>query len=140
MEVRWNSTYIMLKYLFPYRIPFTTFIHANYPRAKGDQFVLTDWVIGEEVLKFLELFYYSTVVLSGVYYPTSPLMLHYLVKIAKHLKNYANDTHIRPIIQPIIDNYNKYCRNIPLLYSFAFILDRRAKMKGFSRVLRRYVP
>ena len=26
---------------------------------------------------------------------------------------------------------------IPLLYSFAFILDPRAKMKGFTRVLRR---
>ena len=138
MEVRWNSTYLMLKHLFPHRTPFTTFIHANYPRVEGTQFILTDdhWVVGE-VHKFLELFYYSTVALSGVYYPTSPLMLHYLVKIAKHLKNYANDTHIRPIIQPIIDKYNKYCRNIPLLYSFSFILDPRAKMKGFSRMLRR---
>jgi hypothetical protein len=39
------------------------------------------------------------------------------------------------VIQPMIDKYNKYWRNIPLLYSFAFILDPRAKMKGFSRVL-----
>ena len=139
MEVRWNSTYLMLKHLFPHRIPFTTFIHANYPRAEGDQFILTDehWVIGDKVLKFLELFYDSTVALSGVYYPTSPLMLHFLVKIAIHLKNYANDTHIRGVIQPMIDKYNKYWRNIPLLCSFAFILDPRAKMKGFSRVLRR---
>jgi hypothetical protein len=37
----------------------------------------------------------------------------------------------------MIDKYNKYWRNIPLLYSFAFILDPRAKMKGFSRVLRK---
>ena len=37
----------------------------------------------------------------------------------------------------MIDKYNKYWRDIPLLYSFAFILDLRAKMKGFSRVLRR---
>jgi hypothetical protein len=129
----------MLKHLFPHRIPFTTFIHGNYLRAEGDQFILTDdhWVIGDKVLKFLELFYDSTVALSGVYYPTSPLMLHFLVKIAIHLKNNANDTHIRGVIQPMIDKYNKYWRNIPLLYSFAFILDPRAKMKGFSRVLRR---
>jgi hypothetical protein len=37
----------------------------------------------------------------------------------------------------MIDKYNKYWRDIPLLYSFAFILDPRAKMKGFTRVLRR---
>jgi hypothetical protein len=37
----------------------------------------------------------------------------------------------------MIDKYNKYWWDIPLLYSFAFILDPRAKMKGFNRVLRR---
>jgi hypothetical protein len=37
----------------------------------------------------------------------------------------------------MIDKYNKYWRDISLLYSFAFILDPRAKMKGFTRVLRR---
>jgi len=37
----------------------------------------------------------------------------------------------------MIDKYNKYWRDIPLLYSFAFIMDPRAKMKGFTRVLRR---
>ncbi|XP_039841151.1 zinc finger BED domain-containing protein RICESLEEPER 2-like [Panicum virgatum] len=90
---------------------FTTFIQAQYPR--------------------------SEVTLSGVYYPTSPLMIHYLVKIDLHLKNYANNIHIRSVVQPMIDKYNKYWRDIPLLYSFAFILDPRAKMKGFTRVLRR---
>ena len=64
-------------------------------------------------------------------------MIHYLVKIAIHLKKYANDSHIRPVVQPMIDKYNKYWRDIPLPYSFAFILDPRAKMKGFNRVLRR---
>jgi hypothetical protein len=65
-------------------------------------------------------------------------MIHYLIKIAIHLKNYGNDTHLRPVVQPMIDKYNKYWRGIPLLYSFSFILDPRAKMKGFSRVLRRF--
>ena len=57
---------------------------------------------------FLELFYDATVALSGVYYHTSPLMLHYLVKIAIHLKNYSNDIHLRNVIQPRIEKYNKY--------------------------------
>jgi hypothetical protein len=115
-------------------------MHAHYPRTEGGQLLLTyeHWAIAEKVLTFLELFYDdSTVALSRAYYPTSPLMIHYLIKIAIHLKNYGNDTHLRPVIQPMIDKYNKYWRGIPLLYSFAFILDPRAKMKGFSRVLRR---
>jgi hypothetical protein len=139
MDVRWNSTYLMLKHLFPHKDPFTTFLHAQYPRAEGEPFLLTDehWNMAQKVLTFLELFYDATVTLSGVYYPTSPLMIHYLVKIGMHLKNYANDIHIRSVVQPMIDKYNKYRRDIPLLYSFAFILDLRAKMKGFTRVLRR---
>jgi hypothetical protein len=28
MDVRWNSTFLMLKHLFPHKTPFTTFIHA----------------------------------------------------------------------------------------------------------------
>ena len=139
MEVRWNSTYLMLKHLFPHKVTFTTFMHAHYPRIEGGPLLLTDehWAMAEKVLKFLELFYDSTIALFGVYYPTSPLIIHYLVKIAIHLKNYANDSHIRPVIQPMINKYNKYWRDIPLLYSFASILDPRAKMKGFNRVLRR---
>jgi hypothetical protein len=46
--------------------------------------------VGEKVLTFLELFYDAIVSLSGVYYPTSPLMIHYLVKIALHMQTYAN--------------------------------------------------
>jgi len=139
MDVRWNSTYLMLKTLLPHKDPFTTFIHANYPRGENSELLLTEehWAVAEKVFVFLELFYDATVALSGVYYPTSPLMLHYLVKIAIHLNNYSNDIHLRNVIQPMIDKYNKYWRDIPLLYSFAFILDPRAKMKGFAKVLRK---
>jgi hypothetical protein len=35
------------------------------------------------------------------------------------------------------EKYNKYWRDIPLLYSFAFVLDPRAKIKGFTKVLRK---
>jgi hypothetical protein len=122
---------MMLKHLFPHRVPFTTFMHANYPRAEGDQFILTDehWIIAEKVLKFLELFYDSTIASSSVYYPTSPLMFHYLVKIAIHLKNYANDSHIRPVIQPMIENIinigGTYLYFTPLHSSWTLELNER---------------
>ena len=90
-----------------------------------------------KMLQFLELFYDSTVALSGVYYPTSPLMIHHIVKIAVHLHKYQHDEHLRSVVQSMIDKYNKYWKNIPDLHSIAFILDPRAKIKGFTKVLRK---
>ena len=85
MDVRWNSTYIMLKHLLPYRSTFSVFIGANYDLVNGEP-LLSDghWAIADKMMEFLELFYDSTVALSGVYYPTSPLMLHHILDIAGH--------------------------------------------------------
>jgi hypothetical protein len=139
MDVRWNSTYLMLKHLLPNRKTFHTFIEFNYPRPRGAPFLLTHdhWAMATKILAFLELFYDSTVALSGVYYPIALLMVHHIVEIAIHLHRYQNDEHIRAVVQPMIDKYNKYWRTIPELYCIAFILDPRAKIKGFNKVLRK---
>ena len=39
------------------------------------------------------------------------------------------------LLFPMQTKFLKYWRDIPLLYSFAFILDPRAKLRGFNRVL-----
>jgi hypothetical protein len=46
----------MLKHLFPHKTPFTSFMHAHYPRTEGGQLLLIDehWAIAEKVLTFLE--------------------------------------------------------------------------------------
>ena len=33
MDVRWNATYLMLKYLVPYSAVFSAFINSNYGTA-----------------------------------------------------------------------------------------------------------
>jgi hypothetical protein len=139
MDVRWNSTYLMLKHLLPHKETFHTFIESNYPRPRGASFLLVHdhWAMATKIMEFLELFYDSTVALSGVYYPTAPLMVHHIVRIAIHLHKYQNDEHIRHVIQPMIDKYHKYWKQIPALYCIAFILDPRAKIKGFNKVLRK---
>ncbi|CAN6309858.1 unnamed protein product [Urochloa humidicola] len=85
---------------------------------------------------FLEQFYESTVVLSGVYYPTAPLVLHHVLEIASHLNAFENDKVLRNVVVPMKTKYFEYWMDIPMLYSFTFILDPRAKMKGFTNVLR----
>jgi hypothetical protein len=51
-EVRWNSTYLMLKQLVPYRKTFDVFIQTHYPRAAGEPLLLCDdqWYVAEKNL------------------------------------------------------------------------------------------
>jgi hypothetical protein len=84
---------------------------------------------------FLELFYDSTIVLSGVYYPTTSLVLHHILDIVEHLHIAKKDQNFRSIVAPMKLKFLKYWEDIPLIYSYAFILDPRAKMKGFFNVL-----
>ena len=137
MDVRWNSTYLMLKHLLPHKATFSVFITTQHPLVDG-QPLLTDqhWYVAEIFFEFLEQFYDSTVVMSGVYYPTSPLILHHVLEIASHLNNYENDRDLRSVVVPMKDKFLQYWCDIPMLYSFAFILDPRAKLKGFTNVLR----
>src|SRR5688500_14284470 len=105
MDVRWNSTYFMLKHLIPYRRTFNVFIKTNYPRGEDEPLLLTEdyWIVAESILSFVKLFYDSTLALSVVYYPTSPLMFHQLILIAKHLKHYENDKLLRYVVVPMKD-------------------------------------
>jgi hypothetical protein len=59
MDVRWNSTYLMLKHLVPYKATFSIFMHTHYPRKPGEHDMLIEahWYLAERVLEFLELFY-----------------------------------------------------------------------------------
>ncbi|WVZ98963.1 LOW QUALITY PROTEIN: hypothetical protein U9M48_044333 [Paspalum notatum var. saurae] len=137
MDVRWNSTYLMLKHLVPYKSTFSVFIKTQYPLNRDVTFLLTDnhWIVAEKILSFLELFYESTVALPGVYYPTAPLMLHHILRIARHLNAYENDLLLRCVVVSMKDKFLKYWREIPILYAVAFILDPRPKMRGFNRLL-----
>ncbi|WVZ50926.1 LOW QUALITY PROTEIN: hypothetical protein U9M48_002131 [Paspalum notatum var. saurae] len=138
MDVRWNSTYLMLKHLLPYKETFDMFLTTQYPRKPGDPELLTPahWYVAAKLLEFLELFYDATVSLSGVYYPTSPLIMHTILDIAKHLHVYEHDKHIGPAVVPMKKKFLKYWKDIPYLYSIAFILDPRAKLRGFMSSLR----
>jgi hypothetical protein len=122
IDVRWNSTILMLKHLLPHRSTFSVFIQTQYNVDQGSPPLLTinHWNVAEKVISFLQLFYDCTVALSGVYYPTSPLMPHQILKIARHLNTYENDELLRQVVVPMKDKFPKYWRKIPLLYAFAF--------------------
>jgi hypothetical protein len=64
-------------------------------------------------------------------------MLHHILKIARHLNAFENDALLRNSIVPMKTKYLKYWRKILVLYCFAFVLDPRAKMRGFNKLLMR---
>ncbi|WVZ83799.1 hypothetical protein U9M48_030899 [Paspalum notatum var. saurae] len=66
MDVRWNSTFLMLKHLIPYKSTFDIFIQTHYPQREEGALLTNDhWYVGEKILEFLERFYDSTVVTSA---------------------------------------------------------------------------
>jgi hypothetical protein len=122
----------MLKHMLPYKNVFSIFINSHY----GSELLTRNhWYVAEKILEFLKLFYDSTVVLSGVYYPTSLLILHHILEITSHLHACERDQNLRAVVGPMNLKFLKYWKNIPLLYSYAFILNSRAKMRGFFNVL-----
>ena len=105
MDVRCNATYLMLKHLIPYKDVFSVFINANYGST-----LLTarHWYIAEKILEFLEIFYESKIILSGVYYPTSPFILHHLLDIASHLHASKKDQNLIVVVYPMKLRFLKY--------------------------------
>jgi len=59
------------------------------------------WYIAEKISEFLEIFYESTIVLFGVYYPTSPLILHHLLEIFSHLYASEKDQNLIAVVYPM---------------------------------------
>ena len=132
MPVRWNSTFMMLKVVIRDEVAFSGWINANMGREHLNN---DTWVVAKALCKFLELFYDATITLSGVYYPTSPLMVHTILDIASHLKAYEGDRLLLNVVADMKTKYLKYWEQIPLLYAFAFILDPRAKLEGYHSAL-----
>jgi hypothetical protein len=136
MPIRWNSTYLMINHVLPDKVHFTEFINQHYKTNDGSPLLTAEtWHILEVMNQFFQLFYESTVALSGVYYPTSPLMVHHILDIAQHLQQYENDPILHQAIAAMKEKYLKYWSQIPLLYAFAFILDPRGKLDGFAGIL-----
>jgi hypothetical protein len=62
--------------------------------------------------------------------------MHNILDIVQHLTQHENDALLIHVVAPMKSKFLKYWRDIPMLYAFAFILDTRAKLRGFSNILR----
>ena len=66
------------------------------------------WFVAEKILQFLEIFDETPIALSVVYYPTSPIIVHSILRIATQLKMYENDLVLLEAIVAMKSKYLKY--------------------------------
>ena len=106
MSIRWNSTYLMLEKALPTAKQITDFVNRkNYPEEVVNY---DDWAVCELFYSFLKFFYDATNTLSGIYYPTTNLVLDILVQIAKIFVKYRYNDVLREIVSKIEEKYEKY--------------------------------
>ena len=117
---RWNSTYLLLKSCEGFENLITDFYNNRHVRSDDDGMLNeSDWILALKVKRFLTSFYETTKILSGVYYPTSCMVLERLYIIARTFHKYKNDPTFSEIL-------------IAMELKFRKILGRTAYVISFS--------
>jgi hypothetical protein len=109
-------------------------VNAN---AKDIDLILTyvDWFIAHQFREFLMTFYAATNVLSGVYYPTTCLVIDYIWLMAESFSKFRSDNLLNTIVAPMEVKFLKYFEQISHVYCFATIFDPRKKLDGLRIAL-----
>ena len=133
---RWNSTYLLLKSCEGFE-PFITEFYNNRHIRDDDDDILneSDWNTVFKIKKFLESFYTSTNILSGVYYPTSCMVLERLYITARAFNRYQNDPDLHAVIYAMELKFRKYWEELPMLFPLACVMDPRYNLSGTKFII-----
>ena len=133
---RWNSTYLLLKSCEGFE-PFITEFYNNRHIRDDDDDILneSDWNTVFKIKKFLESFYTSTNILSGVYYPTSCMVLERLYITARAFNRYQNDPDFHAVIYAMELKFRKYWEELPMLFPLACVMDPRYNLSGTKFII-----
>ncbi|KAI3939815.1 hypothetical protein MKW92_046260 [Papaver armeniacum] len=131
-EHRWNSTYMMLKDVLPYRNAIQRFLADMACRYTVSN---SDWEHAELLCNFLKPFYEATNYFSGVDYATSNSVLRFLFGIGKVFSAHRNIPSLKVIIATMEEKFVKYWGETPHLFAIACILDPRLNFRGMETTL-----
>ena len=120
MKVRWNSTYIMLKKVQGYEHLISVFVNANAGKLVVAN---SDWQTVSYFREFFRPFYKATKTLSGIYYPTSYLVIDFIWLIADKFAKSREHPLLGHVVAAMEEKFVKYFGSISHLYCFAIILD-----------------
>ena len=129
VPTRWNSTYLMLSSALYYRRAF------NHLRLTDTNFTycpsVDEWGQVEKICKFLEIFYETTTLFSGVKYPTANLYFPRVFTIQLTLSQalQSSDDFMRSMANRMYQKFDKYWKDYNILFAIAVIVDPRFKMQ-----------
>ncbi|GKB80597.1 zinc finger BED domain-containing protein RICESLEEPER 2-like protein [Tanacetum coccineum] len=124
VPTRWNSTYHMFLSGLKQRSTLMYFHDLLAYKNRCHQFPAENWVIIEGLTQLLEVFNNATKILSGVYYPTSPLVLQQIVFMTTKLTEYEFEGGIfATMVKPMKEKLKKYFERMPPIITCAAALN-----------------
>ena len=135
VPTRWNSTYELLNESFSYKELLCMFINNNVPQVN---LFPQNWEVCQKILDLLKVFNDATYTLSGVYYPTSHLLLIECINIVGAMQENETDLILSESILIMKNKWLNYFKMIPLINLVACVFDPRIKIDGLTDYLRMY--
>ncbi|KAM3281158.1 hypothetical protein P3S67_028178 [Capsicum chacoense] len=126
IDTRWSSTYEFLKTCYKYRISITLAFNqhcGSFVDSADCMLHNSDWDVINDLVKFLENFYVTTVEFSGAYYPTVCNILAYIADISGLLKEYKNKEGYKEAVGVMFTKLKKYFFPIPPIYLVGAMLN-----------------
>lgn len=135
---RWNSTYELLLVAIKYKVPLHWYVKEINESLSCNLQVPNeeDWKIAQLVSGFLQNFYSSTKMLSGVYYPTSSLVISCLIDIHASFAAYSEFSVFKDALTEMKAKFDKYWEEFPTVFCFATIMDPRFKLFAIGEWLK----
>ncbi|GJR81278.1 zinc finger BED domain-containing protein RICESLEEPER 2-like protein [Tanacetum coccineum] len=138
IETRWNSTFEMFESGLKQQITLSHFhdilVSKNGRRFK--KFPDEYWGRIEMLNPLLAVFQNATVVLSGVYYPTSPLVLQQIFFISCKLSDLELEGGVlSSMVKPIKRKLRKYFENMPPIITCAAALNPCFNVSGVDYLI-----
>jgi hypothetical protein len=138
VSTRWNSTFLMLESMLPFKKVFETLDEQepSYIFGPSDG----EWEMVEDICKLLKVFCHATNVISGSNYPTSNLYFLEIwsVKCVLDEQAKSGNATIRMMVTEMKKKFHKYFMESYLTNCVPVVLDPRFKLEHVVFRLNQY--
>jgi len=134
---RWNSTWMMMHSALRQKETLQMFHDGLADRKKvPSKFSDEKWNIIAKLTDLLEVFKTATTLLSGIYYPTSPLVLNQVYLMAQKIQDFEYEGPIfEEVGKAMVGKLLKYFDEIPLVFTCAAALNPTLNVGGVETLI-----